>query len=297
MAKTLTKILSLGLLAVSVSTASFAHSNQEAGGLDGALICAATSDRLQRLQCYDALFQNREVLVEVSTPEPAQPQAPSLPPTSLLNRLKSLEALRPIDHMDWFLRLQPWDTQAYLKPEEFAVIKEQLKGFVTSSFAPRSFDVVASLWPSKTTLQRLDLSEVEPPLLVMACADDLTTMSLYAPSFDSDYQINVTYQLEGHPDRAMRWRSLDYDKVFHAGRGAESRKLIEALRHHRRLQLTVDEGGMEQVLVYDLGQFNPNGGYVLNACDKSLPAIAEEEDQSSDSEGSGSSSGESSGAS
>ena len=182
-----------------------------------------------------------------------------------------------------------------------AVIQKLLSGFVDSQFSPRAFDVIASLWPSKETLQRLDLSDVEPPLLVMACADDLTTMSLYAPSFDSDYQINVTYQLEDRPDRPMRWRSLDYDKVFHAGRGAESRKLIEALRHHRRLQLTVDEGGLEQVLVYDLGEFEPHGGYVLSACDKSVPkpeADPEddepeedqpEEDQFGSEEGSGSS--------
>ena len=102
----------LGSMATLLSTASLAH-----GGLEEALTCAAKPDRLQRLQCYDALFQNREVLVEVSKPETPADPAPSLPPTSLLSRLQSLEALRPIDDMAWFLRLRPWDTKAYLKPQ------------------------------------------------------------------------------------------------------------------------------------------------------------------------------------
>lgn len=245
------RLLNFFLLIIGASI-SIAHSDDALRSEEG-IKCSKIVDRVQRLYCFDTLFNSPLPTLQGEDTDNHTDQTDG--PIKSLATL--LERQRPIDDTNWILRLRPWRETMLLTVDDFNRIitsapNQQLsdENSIDHKWTPETVDVFLTMREANVPDDRRQKKEA---IMMLSCDNDITTLAVLLPKPIKTLQANISLSSGNGSIFKLNWRDVENGSVVIAGRGLESIDTIKTIANYPRVQLQVnypDDGS--HVFIFDM---------------------------------------------
>lgn len=245
------RLLKFFLLIIGASI-SIAHSD-DASRTEEGIKCSKINDRVQRLYCFDTLFNSPVPTLPVENTDDQTDQTDG--PIKSLATL--LERQRPIDDTNWIMRMRPWHETMLLAADDFNRIitsgpnqQPADKNSIDHKWTPEAVDVFLTMRETDVPEDRRLKKEA---IMMLSCENDITTLAVLLPKPIKTLQANISLSSGNGSIFRLNWRDVENGSVVIAGRGLESIDTIKTIANYPRVQLKVnypDDGS--RVFIFDM---------------------------------------------
>lgn len=226
----------------------------DASGLEKAIECSKIGDRVQRLYCFDTLFNSPVPTLTVRKNSEKPIEQPDGPLKTLADLL---ERQRTADDTTWVLRMRPWHETTLLTIDDFnRILTTALNRHSISenaseqSLTPQTVDVFLTTREANVPNNNNFTKEA---IMMLSCENDITTLAVLLPKPINTLQANIILSSGSGSIFKLHWRDVENGGVVIAGRGLESIDTIKTIASYPRVQLQVnypDDG--PRVFIFDM---------------------------------------------
>lgn len=227
---------------------------EDALSLEKATECSKIGDRVQRLYCFDTLFNSP---VSTSSAEKISEKPIEQPDGPLKSLASLLERQRTADDTNWVLRMRPWHETTLLTIDDFNRILTNTANRHSvnekeseQSLSPQTVDVFLTTREAKIPD---NINFLKEAIMMLSCENDITTLAVLLPKPITTLQANITLSSGNGSIFKLHWRDVENGGVIIAGRGLESIDTIKTIANYPRVQLQVnypDDG--PRVFIFDM---------------------------------------------
>jgi len=226
-------------LALSLEITALAQSDNK---LESANECRAIEDNMQRLLCFDGLFDT-PVAIAPTQDQTSQQKAATLSDETqaplarpIGDMVLAIEQTRPANSDAWQVHIRRWTggDLAWQGAMEAANLNDSDLQRGNSERNP--VDIFMTMSQAEVPADR---PQSERAVLLISCDNDITTLGVLLPQPINTLSANLSLSGPGGVLHRLNWRNVESGSLVIAGRGLESIDTIKAIANYPRIQFQV----------------------------------------------------------
>jgi len=226
--------------------------------LKAAHACREIDDRMQRLLCFDNLFDTpvAQTMLEASATKDL--------PASFHDGKAGEENIRPIGRMieqmersrageqGWITHIRQWngDEVVWQGARDSATFSEA--ELVQNNRSGHRIDIFMTMNEIGNETAREREAEAGNAALLLSCDNDITTLGLLLPHPIDTLTVGLALSGAGGLSQRLNWRNVEQGTLLIAGRGLESIDTIKAIANSPRVQFQVNYRQGSRAFVFNM---------------------------------------------
>jgi len=238
------KFILLIWLALSLDMAAFSQSqaNSPDGALEGVNQCRILEDNMQRLLCFDNLFDTPLVMAPTQEHDPKQAassvaeEVETPLPRPIGDMVLAMERGRSNGEQDWQVHIRRWQGGELAWEGSMAAANLTEAELQRNNSERNPVDIFMTMGQAEVPA---DGPQSERAVLLISCDNDITTLGVLLPRPINTLSANLSLSGPGGVVHRLNWRNVESGSLVIAGRGLESIDTIKAIANYPRIQFQV----------------------------------------------------------
>jgi len=210
-------------------------------GFQGAEKCRLIRDNMQRLLCFDALFDTP--LATMSSPESAsQISSSQIMPVEVPRErpigdmILAMERERAAGFEGWQVYIRRWQGGELAWSGAMDGINLSEAELTRNNSERNPVDIFMTMREAGVARDR---APSEQAILLLSCDNDITTLGVLLPQPINTLSANLSLSGPSGGQHRLNWRNVESGSLVIAGRGLESIETIKAIADYPRIQFQV----------------------------------------------------------
>jgi len=226
--------------------------------------CREIDDRMQRLLCFDTLFDTP--LTQIKPADTQEEE--SLPQTKLVEAQDAMKATRPIGQMigemergrnrtdgGWITHIRQWQGEDIIWQGAKDIMNLSEAELGRGADVGKRTDIFMTMIEVANevgTEQENGQETTDKAVLLLSCDNDITTLGLLLPRPIDTLTVSLSLSGSGGLSQRLNWRNVENGTLLIAGRGLESIDTIKAIAASPRIQFQVNYSQGSRAFVFNM---------------------------------------------
>jgi len=203
--------------------------------------CRLIEDNMQRLLCFDALFDTPLAMtpMQENTPETTvflPSTSPNVIERPIGDMVLAMEQARPNGFEDWQIHIRRWQGGELSWEGSIAAANLNESDLHRDNSERNPIDIFMTMKQAEIAADR---PKNERAVLLISCDNDITTLGVLLPQPINTLSANLVLSGPGGVVHRLNWRNVESGSLVIAGRGLESIDTIKAIANYPRIQFQV----------------------------------------------------------
>jgi len=209
--------------------------------------CRSLGDNMQRLLCFDGVFdtplmavtaqeQADETASSAFSPNAAPPDAAPLDERPIGEMIAAMERTRQPGFEGWQVHVRRWQAGNLSWQGTMAAADLSDADLTRNNSERNPVDIFMTMAQAEAPADR---PQSERAVLLISCDNDITTLGVLLPRPINSLSANLSLSGPGGVLHRLNWRNVESGSVVIAGRGLESIDTIKAIANYPRIQFQV----------------------------------------------------------
>jgi len=229
---------------------------REFGNADGAAQrCRLIDDNMQRLLCFDALFDTpleRDFTSEKVDGAPLMTTSDAVGAAierPIGDMILAMERERPSGFDDWQVSIRRWQGGDLIWSGAMDAANLRDADLIRNNSERNPVDIFMTMKEADVPADR---AQSDRAVLLLSCDNDITTLGVLLPQPINTLSANLSLSGSGGVLHRLNWRNVESGSLVIAGRGLESIETIKAIADSPRIQFQVTYPEGSRAFVFNM---------------------------------------------